>query len=210
MAFYAVRKGINPGIYNTWDECQIQVKGFKGAEFKKFNTEQEAIDFINNNTAAPKTPAASDVITPIAPYAFVDGSYNPKTKVFGYGGYLVVSNDPDENDNLNIIEITGSGDQKDLASMRNVAGEIAGSTAAIKKALELGLTVIHIYYDYEGIKKWATGEWKANTPGTKEYVRFINEITTKITVIFTHVKAHTGIPGNELADQLAKRSVGLL
>ncbi|WP_302789300.1 viroplasmin family protein [Anaerostipes caccae] len=34
--FYVVRKGKNPGIYSTWDECKKQVDGFSGAEYKSF------------------------------------------------------------------------------------------------------------------------------------------------------------------------------
>jgi ribonuclease HI len=34
--FYTVRKGRKPGVYPTWAECEDQVKGFKGAEFKSF------------------------------------------------------------------------------------------------------------------------------------------------------------------------------
>src|SRR4051812_31451 len=34
--FYAVRRGRQPGIYSTWDECQRQISGFAGAEYRKF------------------------------------------------------------------------------------------------------------------------------------------------------------------------------
>lgn len=34
--FYVVWKGWQTGIFETWDECQNQVKGFGGAEFKSF------------------------------------------------------------------------------------------------------------------------------------------------------------------------------
>lgn len=34
--FYTVRKGRKPGVYSTWAECEAQVKGFPGAEFKSF------------------------------------------------------------------------------------------------------------------------------------------------------------------------------
>ena len=44
---YAVRKGRIPGIYYSWKECEQQVKGFSGAEYKGFLTEKEAIDFYN-------------------------------------------------------------------------------------------------------------------------------------------------------------------
>lgn len=46
-AFYAVRKGKEPGIYKTWADCEAQVKGFPGAEYKKFNDEKSAKDFIS-------------------------------------------------------------------------------------------------------------------------------------------------------------------
>lgn len=45
--FYAVKKGIKPGIYHSWNEAQPQVKGFKGAIFKSFATQEEAENFMN-------------------------------------------------------------------------------------------------------------------------------------------------------------------
>jgi hypothetical protein len=39
--FYAVRKGRNIGIYNTWEECEMQVKGV-ASEYKSFGTFEEA------------------------------------------------------------------------------------------------------------------------------------------------------------------------
>lgn len=44
--FYAVRVGRNTGIFNTWDECQKNVTGFKGAVYKSFLTIEEANDFL--------------------------------------------------------------------------------------------------------------------------------------------------------------------
>ena len=44
--FYAVRKGHNPGIYKTWNECSEQVKGFPNASFKKFETLEDAKSFM--------------------------------------------------------------------------------------------------------------------------------------------------------------------
>ncbi|KAG7396152.1 hypothetical protein PHYBOEH_002756 [Phytophthora boehmeriae] len=43
---YIVTKGRQPGIYKTWSEAEQQVKGFKEAKFKKFNTETEAREFM--------------------------------------------------------------------------------------------------------------------------------------------------------------------
>ena len=113
----------------------------------------------------------------------------------------------DENNERHPIQASGS--DKEMASMRNVAGEILGATLAIKKALELGLPKLTIYYDYEGIKHWAEQTWKRNKQGTMEYSDYVASVRDKIQLNFVHVKAHTGIPGNEEADKMAKESVGI-
>ncbi|KAG0585420.1 hypothetical protein KC19_2G010600 [Ceratodon purpureus] len=44
--FYAVRRGYRPSVYLSWDNCKIQVDGFRGAEHKSFRTLAEAKDFL--------------------------------------------------------------------------------------------------------------------------------------------------------------------
>lgn len=44
--YYVVKVGRNPGIYNTWDECKIQVDGYSGAKYKSFTTLGEANDYL--------------------------------------------------------------------------------------------------------------------------------------------------------------------
>lgn len=41
--FYVVWKGVNPGVYASWEECKAQVKNFPNAVYKSFNTEAEAV-----------------------------------------------------------------------------------------------------------------------------------------------------------------------
>ncbi len=41
--FYVVWQGNNPGIYESWEDCQIQIKGFPQAKFKSFPNQDEAI-----------------------------------------------------------------------------------------------------------------------------------------------------------------------
>lgn len=40
--YYTVWKGVNPGVYNSWTDCQLQIKSFKGALYKSFSTREEA------------------------------------------------------------------------------------------------------------------------------------------------------------------------
>ena len=40
--YYVVWKGNNPGIYQSWERCQIEIKNVKGALFKSFSDEEEA------------------------------------------------------------------------------------------------------------------------------------------------------------------------
>lgn len=40
--FYVVWRGLTPGIYSSWNECEKQVKGVDGARFKSFKSREEA------------------------------------------------------------------------------------------------------------------------------------------------------------------------
>ena len=40
--FYVVWSGLTPGIYHSWDDCQAQIKGVKGAVYKSFDSKEEA------------------------------------------------------------------------------------------------------------------------------------------------------------------------
>ena len=40
--YYVVWAGVIPGIYDSWTDCQLQTKGYDGAQFKSFDTLEEA------------------------------------------------------------------------------------------------------------------------------------------------------------------------
>ncbi|MBR5636937.1 MAG: ribonuclease H family protein [Pseudobutyrivibrio sp.] len=205
--FYAVKVGKTPGIYKTWAECQANTTGFSGAVFKGFETLAEADAFMtgtasvsSNNTATKSEDGVTNLPTI---YAFTDGSFNVATGVYGFGGFLHYSESADD------IEIRGNGNDPDEAVSRNVAGEVHGAVAAMQKAVELGLSEMTLFYDYEGIEKWPLRYWKTNKKISMFYVEEYDKVKDKLKVNFVHVKAHTGIPGNEAADRMAKEEVGI-
>lgn len=40
--YYVVWSGLNPGIYSSWTDCQLQTKGVQGAKYKSFGSLEEA------------------------------------------------------------------------------------------------------------------------------------------------------------------------
>lgn len=72
--YYVVWHGVQPGVYSSWDACLQQIKNFKGAIYKAFNSEQEAHEayhsspslYIQHN-AASATPVGSPSQSAVAP-----------------------------------------------------------------------------------------------------------------------------------------------
>lgn len=54
--YYAVKQGRKPGIYQTWAEAEVQVKGFPGAIHTKFSSNEQALRYLNQAVAAPPPP----------------------------------------------------------------------------------------------------------------------------------------------------------
>ena len=141
------------------------------------------------------------------PKAYVDGSYNIKTKRFGYGVVLFTDRMTEAGE-PEVIKLSKGFSEPELAEMRNVAGEIMGSAQAMKSAAARGLKELVIYHDYEGIAKWCTGEWKTKKKWTQKYKAFYEEMSKTLRISFVKVEAHSGDVYNDLADRLAKEAVG--
>lgn len=213
--YYAVKVGKNPGIYQTWVQAEEQIKGFSGADFKSFKSLKEAENYIlsksnddelksdlDNEDINAKVSEEIKGIKDNEVIAFVDGSYSSDAEgkeKYGFGVVLIT-----KGSQTNLFKAYIN---KEFMDSHNVAGEIEGVKQAILWSINNNKKSIKIYYDYEGIEKWAKKQWRANKKITRDYVKFYDEKSRIIDIKFEHVKAHSGIYYNELADDLAKRSL---
>lgn len=129
--------------------------------------------------------------------AYVDGSYEHSARRYAFGCVFILPDDT-------VYVENGSGSNPDTAQLRNVSGEMLGAMYAVRWAIKNGFSRIELRYDYEGIEKWVTGEWKSKTELTQKYAAAMRRWMESIQMGFTKVAAHTNVYYNELADRLAK------
>ena len=201
--YYAVKNGKSgDGIYQSWAECEAQVKGAPGVLFKGFATRAEAEAFLQRageshaEEDAPQSPQREGVAV-----AYVDGSYHDATKEFACGAVLFYGGETKY--------FSHKYSDPALADMRNVAGEIMGAVTVIDYCRKAGISALEIHHDYEGVAKWAQGLWKANKPGTQAYAALCREAARDLKLTFVKVKGHSGNACNDLADRLARKALGL-
>ena len=190
--YYAVKKGYQTGIFDTWAQCQKQTQGFKGALFKSFATLKEAQDYLNDEPETAVSERDDDRYYIYVDGSYINGRYSWGMAIFRYGELIATYN--------------GLGKSPDAGELHNVAGEIEGAMEAAKWAAANGEKVV-ICHDYIGLSEWAMGRWKTNRELTKYYAQFMQPYLKYVS--FKKVAGHTGVEGNELADKLAKQVLGL-
>lgn len=219
--YYAVKKGRITGVFQSWDECKSSVDGFPGAEYKGFATLEEAKLYMGSGSSvAVQFPQESDLkskrkagqgdaelqiefqeaikgLSPDTLLTYVDGSFEQTLGKYSFGCvFLLVDG--------RIYTEYGNGDNEQSLQHRNVTGEMLGAMYAVKTAMLNGFKRVILRYDYEGVEKWVTGEWRSKTQLTQKYAKAMREWGESIEIEFTKVPAHENVYFNEMADQLAK------
>lgn len=198
---YAVRKGNTEGIFYTWDECKSSIDGYSGADYKGFATESEAKAYLSNEVLSKDVDTHGlGFVDKDGIIAYVDGSYSHDLQRYAFGCVILTPKGEK-------IKESGYGDDVEGIAIRNVAGELLGAIHATKWAITNAFTSIEIIYDYEGISKWITGEWKAKNKSTQNYVEEMGRLKHSINVTFTKVVAHSNNVLNDEADRLAKEAL---
>jgi ribonuclease HI len=216
MSYYAVANGRIPGIFRNWKDCSNSVKGYKNAQYKKFNTIEDANKFIqtiniNINKSNIETPAI-DFIPDY--YVYTDGACSnngKKNALAGFGIYFGpndirnVSKKIEGKQSNNIAELTAIKDTYDIIK----TDIINGKKIAIVSDSEYSIKCVSSYGE-----KCHKKNWNVEIPN-KELVKYTYEIyKEQQNIQFIHIKAHTGNTdihsiGNENADKLANIAIGL-
>jgi|SRR5690554_42031 ribonuclease HI len=183
--FYAVKIKNKSWIKSSWEETIPLIKGVKGVLHKSFKTKEEAEAWIKGIS-----PKEDDGL-----FVYVDGSF---FEDFNYAGwaFVVVFNGKEMHRDSGITEIP--------AKSRNIDGELTASIKALEWLNSNDKTGV-ICHDYLGVAHFATGEWKAKTPISIDYIRKSRPILKRN--IFKKVDAHTGHKWNDLVDLLAKEAI---
>ena len=184
--YYAVRKGRKLGIFHSWAECQKSVKGYSGAEFKKFESKSEALEFLSH----PLQESFNEL-----PVAFADGGSRKNPGIAGCGAVLY-----DEH-NQKLDE-----SHKYLGLCTNNQAEYHSLLLAIGLASSHKLKSLEVRMDSKLVVNQMLGNWRVNHENLKE----LHEKAKEEAKVFSEFKV-TYIPRelNSEADQLANIAMDL-
>jgi ribonuclease HI len=230
MVYYAIVRGIIPGIYDNWNSARKQIEGYFPAKYKTFDTKKEAEIYMNSQLISNDSTKINDMLDmfsiikeePIKEkiddklICFTDGSAINNGKINVKAGFSVVW---PNNMNYNYSEkLIGENATNNRAEYSAVI-----SALNIADVIDPSLTKsLYVYSDsmllINSLTKWLPG-WKRNNykkadgypVKNLDLLKIFEEKMLKRKLIMIHVKAHTGNSNweskyNDLADKLAKKS----
>lgn len=207
--FYAVKRGRKTGLYTVWAECAAQVKGFQGAVYKGFMTEEEARAWLGGADARTEQPrAAAEMAEPSAPDAdyiiHTDGSClrNPG----GAGGWAAVI----ETTATGAVEEKSGGDPETTNNRMELTAALM-ALSAVPEGARVALYTDSQYLKNAFTKFWLPA-WKKRGWRKADGEPVLNQdlwvqldaAFAARQVQFHWVKGHAGNPRNERCDALAR------
>jgi viroplasmin and RNaseH domain-containing protein len=187
--FYAVKKGRQTGVFNTWTDCQKQVTGFSGAIFKSFACKQDAEHFITiDDSNEVKVEVQQDQLV-----VYTDGSCS-LNKSASSAAYF-----PQTQEKYYLPD-TGPA----YTAPRSELTAILLALNILTDQKQFNKNII-IYSDSEYSVHCLTG--LKNARANLDLIVRIRQIQIHFPrLAYVHVPGHAGIPGNEMADAIASGS----
>ena len=207
--FYAVKRGRKTGLFTVWTECAAQVKGFQGAVYKGFMTEEEARAWLGGADARTEQPhAAAEMAEPSAPDAdyiiHTDGSClrNPG----GAGGWAAVI----ETAATGAVEEKSGGAPETTNNRMELTAALM-ALSAVPEGARVALYTDSQYLKNAFTKFWLPA-WKKRGWKKADGEPVLNQdLWVQLDAAFAArqvqlhwVKGHAGNPRNERCDALAR------
>ena len=205
--YYAVARGVKPGVYRTWEECHRQVKGFPCAVFKSFETEAKAQRFVQQG--GPAAPAPDEETDDTCLVIYTDGSHHKGTPRRGYGAWCRYSGREYE------LAVQTDDDAPEVSNPTLELRAARHSLELVATTLPPAVKRIVVAADYQGVSAYINFQWMAERSSVPHFAAEALRLQTATrrlvdagyTVEGRHVRGHTGIEGNERADRLANERV---
>ena len=177
--FYAVRKGKRAGIVQSWEECKDLTAGIAGAEYKGFNSEDEAQEYLKTG----KVPQGSAGVTVNPPTA--DNEVNVYARGTNANGIIDIGVVIESK--IKVWEFYGEIVCKDFP-ITGFTGELVATMVAVQLCRDTGFSKINIVFSYDGVEKWFTGDWAARGNVQGEYVKCLTWLSRNCQMSFSFVK----------------------
>lgn len=225
--------GRSKGVYDNWGACESQVKGYSGADFRKFSSKLEANAYANSlrgsSSGGGSYPASPGRLKGSAKSnnVYTDGACRgnglTKSAASGYGVYY------GENDSRNVSKPLSAVDRSgkytsDRAELHAVKHALDNEAKSLKNGSSKGPIKIHSdsLYSIGSMTTWREN-WKSNGWQTSagEQIKnrdLIEPMSRQLDSInrsysgkgwgaaqFSKVQGHLDNVGNNRADQLANQ-----
>ncbi|CAG8631966.1 11430_t:CDS:1 [Scutellospora calospora] len=194
LGYYAVRVGRNPGIYMSYKECEEQVLGYSGAMYRKFDTKQQAEDFIKQENFD------KNILN-----VWTDGSCDNNFRI----------ENKKKKFNNKLSSIAGIGVFFKNKDPRNISERLPGllqssnraEVYAVIRALEICDKDQDVVINTDST--YVINNFNVKGKVNSDLVDRMNDLIRerKGKTYFKHVTSHSGIYENDQADKLAKQSL---
>lgn len=215
MSYYAVANGLEIGIYRDWLSCKKNIINFPKARYKKFSTEDEAKEFIKNQSSSKEQISSSkdDIPQENNIYIFTDGACSNNGKHNAMAGIGIYFGEDDLRNVSKKIEGKQTNNTAELSAIIETLKIMKDELQNIVICSDSEYSIKSATYYGKNLKE---NDWKTSTnkiPPNIELVKELYELSQKSNISFKYVKAHTDSEdffsnGNKMADKLANDAIG--